>query len=108
VCDVRLSDRDGQAIPADELLRRLRAAAPDGFLVEDVALLPEGAPCVTRVVALADLAIGVPLPEDGQVADLSAVERWRERNLDVARAQSEKKSEKKSDKKGDKNRKLVD
>ncbi|MCS6914677.1 MAG: TIGR03960 family B12-binding radical SAM protein [Myxococcales bacterium] len=61
LCEVRLAFPQGMALPAEALRDRLQAVAPDGLVVDQVVLVPEGAPALSRCIALADLAIGIPV-----------------------------------------------
>ncbi len=83
VVDMRLesvaSDRhpDGRvALSAAELAARLAAAAPAGLVIDRVALLPEGAPSLAKLLTSTDFAIVLP---PGSDCDLDALTRFRER-----------------------------
>ena len=84
VCDLRVESREGLPIPADELQRRLQAAAPEGIVIDDLVALGDSDPLVTRLIAFSDLAIGVPVSGD-LVTDLSQVATFAERPLLVQR-----------------------
>jgi radical SAM family uncharacterized protein/radical SAM-linked protein len=83
ICDLRLEGRGGVPLSSDEVHRRLQDAAPEGIRIEQVRLLEAGAPPLMRVISLADLAIGAPTAEGGELLlDLS---RLREAPLVVTR-----------------------
>lgn len=86
------------ALSAAELERRLSEAAPPGFSVERVVLLPEGAPALSRLIDTMEIAIGLPTDAAAsavtelKLADLSGpliVERCKEgaeaKRIDVGR-----------------------
>ena len=105
ICDLRLAQIDGKVagqgddglvtLPADELRDRLRKAAPEGVIIEEVVLLPDQAPGLSRLIEAAEMAIGVPMQEAAGSAgppctDLSPVSTWRERPLQLQRIGKER------------------
>jgi radical SAM family uncharacterized protein/radical SAM-linked protein len=82
----------GEYISAEELQRRLREAAPEGFIVEEVTQLQPDDKPVSRLIAAADFAIGVPNSpnfNDDSVSEVAAglalVPSWPSRPLSVER-----------------------
>ncbi len=49
----------GAPLPAAELHSRLAAAAPEGFFIDRVVLLPENAPSLSRLIERMEIAIGL-------------------------------------------------
>jgi radical SAM-linked protein len=84
LCDVRI-DFSGDAA---ELAERLRAAAPEGFVVGDVARLDGGDPTVSRVIERADYAAWLPAAPAALATEGLTVTRLQKRvkkTIDVAR-----------------------
>jgi radical SAM family uncharacterized protein len=112
VCDLRLAylPRDGAAgeaadvaaiqpvaMPPEELRERLRKAAPEGVRIDDVVLLPDEAPGLSRLIEAAEMIIGVPTQGDPEPAsaaplcvDLSMVGTWQKRPLQIQRPGKER------------------
>lgn len=102
IVDMRLESVATDAEPgrrplsAQELAERLTAAAPDGFVIDRVVLLPEEAPSLSRLIDSTDFAMVLPDAQAvgaGQVAsvcDLSAVSTWKTRPLMVQRRSRER------------------
>ena len=94
ICDLRIERIDGKhatetvALPADELARRLQAAAPEGVRIEDVVLLGEHSPGLSRLIESAEMAIGVPLTGEAGLQlpeKLANVATWQQRPLQISR-----------------------
>jgi len=89
VVDLRLEHlkESGEYISAEELRCRLHAAAPEGFLVDEVLLLGPEDKAVSRLVTAADFAIGVPKDDSSSDVEsaLSQVQSWSQRPLVVER-----------------------
>jgi radical SAM family uncharacterized protein/radical SAM-linked protein len=82
LCDVRIDWTQGEA----ELAERLRAAAPAGFVVEEVRRLGEGERALPSVLALADYAAwlpadGVELKREGLIVE--RVRKGERKKIDV-------------------------
>jgi radical SAM family uncharacterized protein/radical SAM-linked protein len=83
LCDVRVLATD-----ADELAARLRAAAPEGLVIERVRRLEEGDPALSKVLAMADFAAWVPGPVSELRTDgltVTRVQKGKQKTIDVAR-----------------------
>lgn len=83
-----------RALSAEELAARLSAAAPEGFVIDRVVLLPEDAPSLSRLIDSTEFAIVLPDAEpavapDAPTPDLAAVSTWRDRPLIVQRRSRE-------------------
>lgn len=93
ILDLRLeASPDGEMLSPSELQARLQAAAPEGFSIDRVVHLPDGAPPLSRLIEVMEIAIGVPTQSaEGQppLLDLSSmaalVASHRERPLVVER-----------------------
>jgi radical SAM family uncharacterized protein/radical SAM-linked protein len=100
VCDLRLAHLPAEGegaprvLPPDELRDRLREAAPEGVRIDEVILLPEHAPGLSRLIEAAELALGIPTAAatgSGPLClDLSPVAAWRERPLQLQRLGKER------------------
>ena len=95
IVDVRVVHRDqslaGDGTPgpatAAALRERLRKAAPEGVLIDEVAHIPDNAPGLSRLIETAEWLIGVP--ELGE-AERAAVAGFRERPLMFRRVGKER------------------
>lgn len=89
VVDLRLErlKETGEVISADELKQRLRSAAPEGFLVDEVTLLQPEDKAVSRLITAADFAIGVPTDDVSMdmKSALGQIDTWSQRPLIVER-----------------------
>lgn len=89
VVDLRLErlKETGEVISADELKQRLRSAAPEGFLVDEVTLLQPEDKAVSRLITAADFAIGVPTDDvsTDMKSALGQIDTWSQRPLIVER-----------------------
>ena len=89
VVDLRLERPKDSSdfISAEELRSRLLAAAPEGFIVDEVTLLTPEDKAVSRLITAADFAIGVPKDDTSPEVQsaLDQVQTWSERPLVVER-----------------------
>jgi radical SAM family uncharacterized protein/radical SAM-linked protein len=70
IVDLRLAgDRQtGLPLSAEELQARLEQAAPEGLQIDRVVLLPDGAPALSKLIETMEIAIGLPIPGEGEKA----------------------------------------
>ena len=93
IVDMRLESvaSDGETgrrpLSAAELAERLSAAAPEGFVIDRVVLLPDGAPALSRLIDSTEFAL--VLPDGDMPPDLSNVATWSSRPLVVQRRSRE-------------------
>ena len=100
IVDMRLesvasdSETGRRPLSAAELAERLSAAAPEGFVIDRVVLLPEDAPSLSRLIDSTEFAIVLPSATDpattSPLCDLSRVAGWRARSLIVQRRSRER------------------
>jgi radical SAM-linked protein len=100
IVDMRLEsvasdDATGRrALSAEELSERLSAAAPEGFVIDRVVLLPDDAPSLSRLIDSTVFAIVLPdspgVAGPAAACDLSPVATWKDRPLVVQRRSRER------------------
>ncbi len=101
IVDMRLEsvasdDATGRrALSPEELGERLAAAAPEGFVIDRVVLLPDDAPSLSRLIESTDFAIVLPdspcaAGPAAAVCDPAFVATWKDRPLAVQRRSRER------------------